>query len=317
MNPFRVSVIIPTYNRARLLPNLLGSLERMDIPEDTETEFLVIDNNSKDSTRDVVEQFIGRKSLPLFYFFENQQGSSHARNRGVREARGEIAAFLDDDVTADRGWLRSVKSFFERNDAIGMGGRVLASGTERLPKWVRLDGPYKIAGVTVRHDMGDDYIRYNSQMMMPISANFALRKSAFEKYGYFRTDLGRGADLTIVAGEDTELCHRLLRNGETLIYSPEAVVYHPIEEARISKRYCRRFYFWLGCGSVKRQESPVSGRKILNVPVYLFRDAISNLAKYLGSLLTLKFDRGLYYQLHLILVSGKIYQSYLLRNQRR
>ena len=317
MTPFRVSIVIPTYNRSGILPNLLGSLEGLIVPDDTEWEILVVDNNSRDATRETVERHVKEARIPLSYHFEKQQGSSHARNRGVRESKGEVIAFVDDDVTVDPGWLKSVKGFFERNECIGMGGRVLAVGTENLPKWVRLEGPYKIIGVTVRHDMGNEYRRYETGMIMPISANLALRRTAFEKHGFFRTDLGRGADLSIVAGEDTELCLRLLGNGETLMYSPDAVVYHPIDKERISKRYCRRFYFWLGQGFVKRQEGPVGGTRILNVPVYLFRDAFLNMVKILTASLTLDFGRGFYHQLHLILTAGKIYQSFLIRKPGR
>lgn len=309
------SIVIPTYNHAQNLRNLLESLEKLDIPEDTQWEVLVVDNNSTDCTREVVDEFIERKTLFLHYFFEKEQGSSHARNKGIKEARGQIVAFVDDDTVVERRWLCALKSFFERFDCIGMGGRVLVIGTEHLPKWINLNTPYKIAGVMVRHDKGDDFIKYNPQMIMPITANLAIKKVAFEKYGYFKAELGKGLDTSIVAGEDTELCQRLLKHGETLIYSPEAIVYHPVTQNRVSKRYCRKFYFWLGRGMAQRADPPTNVFRILNVPKHVFRELVVNAIRYLGSLVALEFSKLFYYELHLILVMGKIFQFVSMQKQ--
>ena len=91
----KFSVIIATYNRADELPNTLESLKGLQVNEPWEV--IVVDNNSTDNTRNVVE---GVKSfpVPLRYIFEREQGRSAALNAGIRAAQGEILAITDDDV---------------------------------------------------------------------------------------------------------------------------------------------------------------------------------------------------------------------------
>ena len=313
-----LSVVIPTYNRSQELRGLLVSLEDLVIPENDSWEVLVIDNNSKDKTQSMVTDFMSKTSLPLHYFLETSQGSSHARNRGISEARGEAVAFIDDDVHVHSEWFCEMMRFFEEQNCLAIGGRVLATGLERLPGWARTEGAFKIVGVTVRHDNGDNPFDYDLTMTMPISANLAARKVAFEKYGKFRIDLGRGGtDTSIVAGEDTEFCQRLLRAGETVKYCPRAIVYHPILEERLRKSYCRDFYFWLGRGAATTERLPDNARRILNVPPYVIRELCHNLFGYLGSIATFRFNRIFYYELHIILIVGRISQYLGMRKNQK
>lgn len=98
----KFSVIIATYNRADELPRTLESLKKLEADEPWEV--IVVDNNSSDNTREVVE---GVKSfpVPLRYIFEKEQGRSAALNAGIRAAQGEILAVTDDDVRVDPHWL--------------------------------------------------------------------------------------------------------------------------------------------------------------------------------------------------------------------
>ena len=66
---------------------------------------LVVDNNSSDQTREVVEEFADRYPGRFRYLFEPQPGKSYALNSGIREARGTVLAFIDDDVTVEPSWL--------------------------------------------------------------------------------------------------------------------------------------------------------------------------------------------------------------------
>src|SRR5687768_2279831 len=84
----KVTVAIPTYNRARFLQQTLTGITRQHFPRDC-FEVLVIDNNSRDQTRTVVESFAGARPAPR-YILEPQQGLDYARNRAIKEARGEI-----------------------------------------------------------------------------------------------------------------------------------------------------------------------------------------------------------------------------------
>jgi glycosyltransferase involved in cell wall biosynthesis len=92
-----VSVIIPTYNRAHLLPQGLESALAQTF---SPAEIIVVDDGSTDSTHAVVDAYVNAnasRSCGIRYFVQQQKGPSAARNRGIAEARGEWIAFLDSD----------------------------------------------------------------------------------------------------------------------------------------------------------------------------------------------------------------------------
>ena len=83
------------------------------MPSSIEWEILVVDNNSKDETRKVVEQFSFLDSKRYRYIFEPRQGKSFALNRGVHEASGDVLAFTDDDITVEPNWLFELTESFD------------------------------------------------------------------------------------------------------------------------------------------------------------------------------------------------------------
>src|SRR5262245_22029298 len=100
-SPFlKVTVAILTYNRAEVLRQTLTTIADQDFPRDY-YEVLVVDNNSRDRTRDVVAEFASQPLAPR-YILETNQGLDHARNRAIAESRGEIIVFADDDILVPR-----------------------------------------------------------------------------------------------------------------------------------------------------------------------------------------------------------------------
>src|SRR5271165_7139360 len=120
----KITVVLCTYNRAHSLSKALESVLASVLPSGLEWELLVVDNNSKDHTRATANEFCLRYPGRVRYFFEAQQGLSNARNAGIREARGEIIAFMDDDVTVAPNWLHELTSPFQSRECAGVGGRV-------------------------------------------------------------------------------------------------------------------------------------------------------------------------------------------------
>ena len=238
----KISVILSTYNRGYTLTVALESIAASQLPECVEWEVLVVDNNSKDHTRQVVERFCNRHPRRFRYLFESRQGLSHARNRGIQEARGEIIAFMDDDVTVAPNWLRELMSPFQNPEYAGAGGRILPAQDFTPPSWLLLDDPMNLAGTLALFDLGPEAGQLTKP---PYGTNMAYRRAMFEKYGGFRTDLGRSGD-NLMSNEDTEFGHRLLRFGQRLWYQPSAVVYHPIPKKRLTKKYFRAWWFAYG-----------------------------------------------------------------------
>ena len=277
-----ISVIICTYNRAESLSETLENLEQLDLPSSFSWEILVVDNNSNDSTSDVVTDRIRKGKLPIRYLFEPKQGKMYAANRGVRESRGRIIAFTDDDVLFETGWIRNLLEAFEEYDCVGVGGRVVASWHFSMPDWLTKPGMKELANLPiVSHDLGNVSKMYDrSGMPMPVGANLAFCRGVFEQWGWFRTDLDRTGRL-ILGGGDTEFCRRILDWGGKLMYCPSAIVYHPVEPHRVTKRYFRR-WMWGGGRSIARMQSKIQpGKTLFGVPFWQYRELIQLAARYL------------------------------------
>src|SRR3982750_3874969 len=119
----RYSVVIATYNRAADLRETLTSLAALRTL--APWELIVVDNNSTDDTRDVVQTAAATFPVPLTYVFEQEQGRSPALNAGIRQARGEIVVTTDDDVRVESDWLDRTGGAIERLHCDYVGGRVL------------------------------------------------------------------------------------------------------------------------------------------------------------------------------------------------
>ncbi|MGH7380655.1 MAG: glycosyltransferase family 2 protein [Candidatus Methylomirabilales bacterium] len=304
-----ISIVIPTFNRAQLLPDLLQSLGEIVIPPDTEWEILVVDNNSSDETAAVTEGFIGKGMLPLSYVFESKQGLSHARNAGIREAKGQVIAFVDDDEIVDRQWMVGLDEGFKRFECSGIGGRVIAKWKSVPPDWYCTEGPYRIVGATSGHDLGETYREYSLETLMPIGGNLALKRTCFEKYGYFRTDIGPiGANHHYTIGEDVEFCLRLILGGERLIYSPEALVHNIVHEDRVTKSFCKSFYFRYGMMQTYLYRHRAGRHNYLGVPRYLFRDYLETFLAWGAAVVRGNSKAKLFYHFGLSRIWGQIYQ---------
>lgn len=115
-----ISVVIITLNRAKWLKDALTSLTRQSRQPD---EVVVVDNGSKDHTREVVSGFSDR--LNVKYVYETVRGIPHARNAGIRNATGDVIASIDDDCVADDDWLKKIEIPFIKDPHIGVvGGEV-------------------------------------------------------------------------------------------------------------------------------------------------------------------------------------------------
>lgn len=274
-----ISVVVCTYNRAASLATMLESLARMSVPPDLNWELIVVDNNSTDNTHAVVTEFLRTSALNVRYLFEPKQGLCHARNIGVAEAAGEIIAFTDDDVRVKPDWLRELACTFRAFDCMGVGGKsVPAWNGLAKPAWLVTTGPYCLSrGPIVDFDLGNEAreIQYP-----PWGVNMAFRKAAFGKYGGFRTDLGVSGSGGML-GEDIEFGKRLLESGEKIAYSPGAVVFHPVEQKRITKHYFLRYYLRVGRTEMRLKGWPEGAVLYFGIPRYMFRTLLERCKTWL------------------------------------
>ncbi|MCK8600743.1 glycosyltransferase [Desulfoferrobacter suflitae] len=195
-----ISVVVCTYNGKRTIRDCLEGLRRLEYPN---FEVIVVNDGSTDGTGAVAEEY-GFKVITT----ENR-GLSSARNTGMREAGGEIVAYIDDDARPDPHWLTYLAASFLRSDHVGIGGPNLPPPG---------DGP--IAECVANSPGGPIHVLLTDQEAEHIpGCNMAFRKAALEAIDGFDVRFR-------IAGDDVDLCWRLQQRGWTLGFNPAAVVWH-------------------------------------------------------------------------------------------
>jgi glycosyltransferase involved in cell wall biosynthesis len=296
------SVILCTYNRAAILAQTLRSLESVRQPPGLAWELVLVDNNSNDGTRAVVEAATSRGVLPCRYVFEPRQGKAHALNTGVASAKADVLVFTDDDVTFDGGWLEAVLRPFDDPACLGVGGQILPDWKDPKPAWYSETGPYALMTVIIRYAWGS---QIKPVVVAPWGPNMAYRRSAFIRFGGFDPRFGPEGDIRRL-GVDIQFGRRALAAGERVLYVPDAIVYHPVDPARLRKRYFRNFYFEYGRMEIRMQPVPPTAARWFGIPRYLLRPLVVDAILWATACTT---KRRFFYRLECALVLGKIAEA--------
>jgi glucosyl-dolichyl phosphate glucuronosyltransferase len=227
MDDYKVSVVVCTYNRAGILKHCLHSLVEQDAAKNI-FEVIVVDNNSNDNTAKVAQIFV-ENNINFRVLYEKEQGLSHARNRGLKEARTNHVAYLDDDAKALRNYINRMIWVIDNFDFDAFGGRYVPWYLVPRPKWF-LDGygsnGYKLEKIGI---LKDDFIDGGVSV---------FKKKALESLGGFSTDLGmRGGKISY--GEETNLQIKMRKIGLKIGFDPDLVVEHLVD------KYKYHFYWFL------------------------------------------------------------------------
>jgi glycosyltransferase involved in cell wall biosynthesis len=226
--------VVCCYNAAATLDECLKSLAVLNYPE---YEVIVIDDGSTDGTHLIAQRY------PVRCIRTPNGGLSKARNLGIDNAQGEIVAFIDSDAYADPDWLYYVVSALEEHNAAAVGGPNLSPPQDGFVAQCVDQSPGNPTCVLVDNELAEH---------IP-GCNMAYRKSAFDKAGKF--DARHRA-----AGDDVDICWRLLLTQQKIVYHPSALVWHHrrptvrgylrqqkgygYAEAHLQMRYPGRFNFF-------------------------------------------------------------------------
>ena len=243
----KLTIAIPTHNRAALVRDTLASVAALAIPAEIEADCLVIDNASTDDTAGVVDNFARGATLTMRRVFEPRPGSSFARNRAVDETDSDYIFFIDDDAVAERDWAAELLDEMRRRELDAACGMVLPRWSSPPPKWL---GPSLWVKLAVHDRRAIESAPPSSAERLDnyFSANVGFKRSAIARFGKFREDLGVVGGNPI-SGEDTELFARILARGGTMGFAPRAIVHHLIPPDRMTAAYLRRKSFAFGMGT--------------------------------------------------------------------
>lgn len=205
----RVSVVVPTRNRATFLPRLLAALDRQTYDD---FEVIIVDDASTDKTWEILQSWCGDRRRA---FRKDSAGGSYAaRNRGWSEANGSLIAFTDDDCLPEPGWVNALVAHVTEPEVVGVQGRTLARPGEVTPFTHQIEQTH--GGPPYR------------------TCNMLYRRSEFVRQGGFEDQLRWYAD---------NIFGLRARAAGTIVFAPEAVVLHPPRprEWRTRSQWLQRF----------------------------------------------------------------------------
>lgn len=238
---YKVSVIIPTYNRAQYIGLTIESFMCQTYPQEF-IEILICDNHSTDNTKVVIEKIIQEnKEFDIRYLYEDRQGVHYTRNTAAKQATGDILYFTDDDMIADSNMLERLIHIFETYDNIGaVTGKVIPKWEEEPPNWVKkylnnqwlslLDKNMELC--ITRYDLG------------VYSCHEAIKREIFLQTGGFHPENTAGE---WVGDGETGFNLEVQAMGYCFAYVGSAVTEHIIPPARMTQAYLNKRFYNQGC----------------------------------------------------------------------
>lgn len=265
-----ISVILATYGREALFTESLKSFTGLDTSSIT-WELIVVDNAGRKETARLIDEYSDR--LPIRFLVEKLPGKNNALNAALPVAKGDLLVFTDNDVIADKYWLKNIyQSALKYSSFDFFGGKILpkfpAPNTLFDLNNIRIKGAFGIA------DWGNKPIEIPAWKAW--GANLIIRSHIFSVKGYrYNPNIGpQGKKYAM--GSEAELLDRLEADGFKCIYLPDALVYHQIERFQLTLKWLKARMIKAGRGKARRSQSePVS--LFLSMPRYLLKKLLFGL----------------------------------------
>jgi glycosyltransferase involved in cell wall biosynthesis len=231
----KVSIIIPTRNRASYLKDALVSTLNQSFSED-EYEIIVVDNGSTDDTKQVVEALNQQNDNRIRYFYDAHLGLHVGRHLGAKHARGDILLYADDDILASPDWVKEIHACYSETEVGAAGGKIIGKFETKPPEWVNPN-----TGYLSLLDLGDDYKEINTNEIY--GCNLSIRKNILFELGGFHPDAVPQNLIRYRGDGESALMFKVVAAGYKTVYNPRAYVYHVIPSSRLTIDYFKRRAF--------------------------------------------------------------------------
>jgi glycosyltransferase involved in cell wall biosynthesis len=279
-----LTVVICTYNGATRLPEVLEALRscvdytdrhNASLPEASTPltwDILVVDNNSKDETIAIVEQFQPQwpAHVPLRWASETRQGAAYARHHGIEISASPLIGFLDDDNIPAANWVVAAHQFGQDHPEAGAYGSQIRGDFEvEPPAELR-----KLLPFLAIVERGNNPLRYNSvKKVLPPSAGLVVRRQVWLDHVPDRCILGGRTADSMLTGEDTEALTHILTSGWEIWYNPTMTIQHRIPKWRLERTYLLPFFRGIGLSrSVTRMLGLKSWQRPFMILLYMLND---------------------------------------------
>jgi len=229
----KVSVVIPVKNGAAKIKDLLDSLMQVDYDRDR-LEIIVVDGCSTDGTREIVSQY------PVKLLVEEKPGVNAARNTGIKNSTGEIIAFTDHDCVVPRDWVKKIVEHIKDPEVGCVGGQILRYNNDFLARYA------DESIIPVMRIFGKKVLlsKISSPVYYPVGCNFAVKREAIEKTGFFDERFEYGFD-------ELEFAERVCEKGYKILLTPEITVRHK-HRSTVSELIKQAFRYGQGGGLVPK-----------------------------------------------------------------
>jgi glycosyltransferase involved in cell wall biosynthesis len=230
-----LSLIVPTYNRSRVVMRCLDSVQHQTLPD---FELLLVDNSPDNELRARVDEFNTSARVPARYIPEPHLGLHNARHAGARAATGDVLVFTDDDAVFDPNWLSAYERCFAAHaDMAAAGGPVLPAWDAPPPPWLSrfMHADPTMFPVLSLLDLSKEFLLKPDGIFFGV--NMAIRRPALFESGGFNPEIF--GDRWLGDGE-TGLNRKLWARGQLVGYVPDAIVYHHVPPERMTVAYLRK-----------------------------------------------------------------------------
>lgn len=224
----KYSIIIPSFNRADELSELLHSLSNLTFPSER-FEIIISDDGSQDNTKTLVASFKEKLPAELIYLHQQNKGPGAARNHAMEKANGDFFIFIDSDVTMPANWLNNIAQAVEEQNADAFGGPdTFHASFSPLLKAINYSMTSFLTTGGLRGKKGKKLAKF-----YPRSFNMGISKKLWQKIGGFSA---------LRHGQDIEFSHRIINSGAKVLFVDNAPVFH---KRRTSlKRFFKQVFNW-------------------------------------------------------------------------
>ncbi|RLC49104.1 MAG: hypothetical protein DRH57_00695 [Candidatus Cloacimonadota bacterium] len=220
-----ISIIIPAYNRAEEIDELLDSFSKQ---EKKNFEIIIVDDGSTDNTKDIVKSYQSR-GMAIRYFYQQNKGPGPARNNGMKKANGDVFVFIDSDCTVPNDYTKNLERHLTSENIDAYGG----------PDTYREDFPplLKAINYTMTSFLGTGGTRGTTGKSVakyyPRSFNMGIRKEVYKKIGGMNN---------LRHGQDMEFSNRIYNAGFNVKFLPDVFVYH--KRRTSMRRFFKQIFNW-------------------------------------------------------------------------
>ena len=299
--PVDITLLVCTYNRCEDLRELLETGLAQETGDAFAYEILVVDNNSTDATREVVEGFIAAGHKNLRYLFEGRQGKSHALNTGLRAVRGWAYVIADDDFVLPADWVKGIYEGFRAHPEVSfVSGKVLPLWQAEPPAWLT---PRHWSALAMADYGEESFVTDEAHQVCLLACAFRL--ADVQAVGGYHGDLGPREGRT-GATEDLDLLKRLWKSGRTGLYLPHVAFYHKATADRLTKAYHRRWHRDHGrsYAVMRAEETEAASTRLFDVPAHMYRAAAGDALRWLKCRVARRADAAFWHETHLRFFAG-------------